>query len=114
MGNPHDAPTAQQLLAAVREWLENDVMPAVSGRLQFHSRVASNILAMVERELADPAADAAAHAERLGLLGAADDAALAALVRAGRFDGELAHVLDVLEPSVRRKVEVANPRWLED
>lgn len=114
MGNPHDAPTASQLLAAVREWLENDVIPAVSGRLQFHSRVAFNILAMVERELTDPGADAAAHAGRLASLGAADDAALAAAVRAGGFDADLARVLDVLEPSVRRKVEVANPRWLED
>ena len=49
---PHDVPTAGQLIEAVREWLEGDVMAQTAGRLQFHTRVAINCLAMVERELA--------------------------------------------------------------
>ena len=114
MGNPHDAPSAAELLSAVREWLESDVMQAVTGRLQFHARVAGNILAMVERELEQPAVDAADHTARLAGLGAADDSALAAAIRGGDFDGRLAEVLAALEPSIRRKVQVANPRHLDD
>jgi hypothetical protein len=48
---PHDVPTAQQLVESVREWLERDVLTGTTGRLNFHARVAINVLAMVEREL---------------------------------------------------------------
>ena len=48
---PHDAPTAAQLIEAVREWLERDVAASTEGRLKFHARVAVNVLAIVEREL---------------------------------------------------------------
>ena len=46
-----DRPTAVELLGAVREFLDQDVMPAVEGRVQFHTRVAVNALGMLEREL---------------------------------------------------------------
>ena len=49
--SPHDVPTAQQLIESVREWIERDVLGETTGRLQFHARVAINVLAMVEREL---------------------------------------------------------------
>lgn len=112
MGNPHDVPSMRELVESVREWIERDVAPAVSGRLQFHSRVAVNVLAMVERELGAGPGQAAAHAERLAALGATSDAELAAAIRGGAFDGRLAEVLDTLEPSIRDKVAVANPRYL--
>ena len=46
-----DRPTAVELLDAIREFLAEDVMPAVEGRVQFHTRVAINALGMLEREL---------------------------------------------------------------
>ena len=49
----HDTPSAQQLVEAVREWLERDVMAGTTGRLQFHTRVAVNVLAMVAEFEAD-------------------------------------------------------------
>jgi aminoglycoside phosphotransferase (APT) family kinase protein len=49
-------PTAREILEAVRGYLTEDVMPATSGRLSFHARVAANMLAVVERELAQPEA----------------------------------------------------------
>ena len=70
MAEPHDAPSARELIESVREWIERDVAPAVSGRLQFHSRVAVNVLAMVERELEAGPVQAEAHAARLAALGA--------------------------------------------
>ena len=47
-------PTAREILAAVRGYLTEDVMPQTSGRLSFHARVAANMLAIVERELELP------------------------------------------------------------
>ena len=44
-----------ELLEAVREFLTNDVMPSTDGRVSFHARVAANVVAIVERELAQPA-----------------------------------------------------------
>jgi len=48
---PYGRPTASELLEAVREYLLDSVMPATSGRVAFHGRVAANVLAIVAREL---------------------------------------------------------------
>jgi aminoglycoside phosphotransferase (APT) family kinase protein len=48
---PHGRPTAAELLEAVREFLAGQVMPATSGQLSFHARVAANVLGIVAREL---------------------------------------------------------------
>jgi aminoglycoside phosphotransferase (APT) family kinase protein len=48
---PFGRPTASELLEAVREFLVGSVMPATSGQLAFHARVAANALAIVAREL---------------------------------------------------------------
>ena len=110
---PHDVPTAEQLVESVREWLQRDVMPATQGRLQFHARVAVNVLAMVERELRVGADQAAAHATRLAAFGCVDDADLAARIRAGDLDDCLPEVRDMVWASVRDKLAVANPKYLE-
>ncbi|NUR84407.1 MAG: hypothetical protein HOY71_10015 [Nonomuraea sp.] len=112
MAQPHDVPTAAQLVAAVRDFLQADVLPAVEGRLKFHTRVAVNVLGMVEREIELGPDQAAEHAERLRALGVADDAELAAAVREGRFDGDDALTAALIR-SVRAKLEVANPGYLQ-
>jgi aminoglycoside phosphotransferase (APT) family kinase protein len=48
---PYGRPTASELLEAVREYLLDSVMPATSGQVAFHGRVAANALAIVAREL---------------------------------------------------------------
>jgi aminoglycoside phosphotransferase (APT) family kinase protein len=48
---PHGRPTASELLDAVRGFLTEQVMPATTGQLAFHARVAANALAIVAREL---------------------------------------------------------------
>jgi aminoglycoside phosphotransferase (APT) family kinase protein len=48
---PFGRPTATELLEAVREYLLGSVLPATSGQLSFHARVAANALAIVAREL---------------------------------------------------------------
>jgi hypothetical protein len=110
--NPHDVPSTGELVEAVREWLQSDVLAATDGRLQYHTRVAINVLSIVERELALGATHEAAHLDRLRSLGVADDAALAAAIRAGDLDDRLAEVRALVWESVRDKLAVANPKYL--
>lgn len=111
--NPHDMPSAQQLVEAVREWLERDVFTATSGRLQFHTRVAINVLSMVERELRVGPTQAAVHADRLRQLGCADEADLAAKIRSGALDDRLPEVRELVWATVHDKLTVANPKYLD-
>ena len=105
----HGRPTAAELVEAVREWVEGDVRSATQGRVAFHSRVAANALATVQRELELAPAMSAGHAERMARLGAADEAALATGIREGRLLG--AEVEEVVAETVVDKLRVANPRW---
>jgi hypothetical protein len=105
-------PSAEELVEAVREWLERDVLTTTTGRVQFHTRVAINVLAMVERELQVGQAQAAAHDARLAQLGCADEAELAARIRNGDLDDRLPEVRDLVWATVRDKLQVANPKYL--
>ncbi|MDQ2649648.1 MAG: phosphotransferase family protein [Actinomycetota bacterium] len=106
-------PTAQELVEAVREWIEGDVREATQGRVQFHGRVASNALKIIERELALARAHVPRHAAGLASLGCRDDAELSARIRGGDLDDRLVEVRSIVARSVRMKLQVANPRWLE-
>ena len=44
--------TSAELLGAVKGFLMENVLPAVSGRDQFNARVAANVLGIIEREQA--------------------------------------------------------------
>ena len=113
MPEPHDAPSAAQLVEAVREFLERDVFDAVEGRVQFHTRVAINVLGMVERELALGDDQAAGHEAGLRGLGVSSEAELAALIRAmPDDDGRLPDIARFVRETVRAKLEVANPKHL--
>ncbi|OWY61544.1 hypothetical protein B7486_63240 [cyanobacterium TDX16] len=111
MAGPHDVPTAAQLVEAVREMLEDDVVGGTQGRVQFHARVAGNVLGIVERELRLGPAQADAHDDRLAALGVADDADLAGRIRAGTVGHDDDVVLAVVAASVADKLAVANPGW---
>ena len=113
VGEPHDAPSASELVEAVREWLERDVMPSAEGRLRFHGRVAINMLGMVEREIELGQAQASAHRTRLQRIGVTDDAELAAAIRDRQFDDRAGELRTLLRASVEDKLAVANPSYLE-
>jgi hypothetical protein len=111
VSRPHDVPTIGELVEAVREWVERDVSSGAAVS-PFHARVAVNVLAMVERELALGPEHDRRHGARLARLGVADDRELADGIRAGRFDDRLDEVRALVWESVRDKLEVANPRYL--
>ena len=126
-----DRPTVQELLAAVRAFLEEEAMPVLDRRRGFLARVAANVLAIVGREIADEEADLRAEWARLApligreaeapvglaaLRGAVRDGtvALSEHIRRGEADAEpLARaVRDHVRETVRAKLRVANPRYL--
>lgn len=106
-------PTAAELVEAIREWIETDVRDSTEGRVSFHTRVAANALNTLERELALAPTHLPAHRARLAALGYDSDEALAAAIRSGELDDRADEVRQAVGASVRAKLEVANPRWLQ-
>lgn len=122
-----DRPTAAELLAAVRHFLEHDIMPTVEGRRRFHTLVATNVLAIVERELATEEDTLRAEWTRLAaLLDAGDPPTtlktlrvsvrelterLAHEISEGRHDDD-GRVRAHLRQTTNEKLAIANPRML--
>jgi Domain of unknown function (DUF6285) len=119
-----DRPTAAELVEAVREFLERDVMAATEGRVQFHTRVAVNALGMIERELTlGPGFADAERARARALLGRDDDTGsdadlrdlereVAAGIRSGSLDDRGHAVRAHVRATVQEKLLVANPGYL--
>jgi hypothetical protein len=111
MAAPHDPPTAAELVSAVRAFLDGEHEAGSWARYQ--SRIATNILRMVERELTLGPGHAAAHTAALARLGVTDEAELAQAIRSGLLDERLDEVVAVVRDTVRSKLEVANPAYLD-
>ena len=127
-----DRPTAVELLTAVREFLELELLPGLEGRRRFHGLVAANVLAIVAREISGEETELVAEWQRLrelldvqasgppgrldGLRTAVRELTerLCARIRAGDADAGAfgdsvrAHV----RATVVEKLRVANPRYL--
>ncbi len=91
-------PSSAELARAVREFLEQEVMPATDGSLSFQARVAANVVAQIEREL---------HS---GLPDTTSDADVCAAIRAGSVDYQQAY--DAIRETVVAKLRISNPRYL--
>jgi hypothetical protein len=104
MSSIHNRPTAAELVAAVADFLETDVRDGTSGSVNFHTRVAANVLRTVERELLDDAPPP-------DLLGFADEAALSAAIRAGELDERGAEVASALRVLVLQRLAVWHPGY---
>lgn len=106
MSSLYGRPTVAELVAAVADFLDNDVRQATDGQVSFHARVAANVLRTVERELTD---DRAAP----DLLDYPDEEHLAAAIRAGDLDDRAGEVLPCLRELVRHRLGVAHPGYDE-
>jgi hypothetical protein len=111
MSGLYGRPTAAELVAVVADFLDSDVRGATEGQVNFHARVAANVLRIVERELLDDSAGAVTDA--LTGLGYADEAQLAAAIRAGDLDDRPDAVLACLRTLVRRRLDVAHPGYAD-
>jgi len=115
-----DRPTATGLVTAVREFLERDVMAATDGRVQFHTRVAVNVLNIVARELELGDGFAAAERGRAAALLGHDgpvrelEAELATAIRSGALDTRTDEVRAHVRATVREKLLIANPGYLPE
>jgi hypothetical protein len=128
----NDRPTAAELIAAARQYLEAELIPTLmDARLRFQTLVAANVLAIVERELGVEEEQLLHEwqwlADLMDLQGPAPQrlVALRQAVRQandtlcqqigqGWFDerSRLLALCRQLRPIVERKLEIANPRYL--
>ena len=117
---PQDRPTAAELLAAVADFLREEVMPVLDRsepRLGFQIRVAVNSLAILEREARlGPDADRREHErlrELLGRDGTLEELnrVLALELRTGQRDERDAALMAHLEATIADKIAIANPKW---
>ncbi len=126
-----DRPSYDELLAAVEQFLDAEIVPNVPGSRGFHARVAANAIRIVRRELSNEGEQLATEWSGLDtILGPADrpagreelrtalherNEALCALIRGGNADdGEAARqVFDHVRRTVRDKLTVSDPPLLE-
>ena len=95
-----DRPTAAELVAAARDFLEQELLPALDDeRLRFRTRVAANALAIACRELGSPGDE----------LSAEEIAELARKIRAGDVPPG---TLELLKRHVAAKLAIVSPRFL--
>jgi hypothetical protein len=118
-----DRPVGPELLAAVRKFLESELIPAQrDARLRFQTLVAANVLAIAEREWQHEEEQLALESQWLRRwIGATESGellpavqALCQRIRAGEFDEpeRFAALAADVRRSVERKLEIANPRYL--
>jgi Domain of unknown function (DUF6285) len=96
---------------AVREFLQNDVMAATTGRVQFHARVAANVMAMIEREISFGPEMLRVHTEGLTALGIATEEELARAIRTGALDYSAPAVTQLVRDTVSTRLAIANPKY---
>lgn len=109
-------PTAAELVAAVTEFLDTSLVRrdehgATDSQVRFHARVAANALRIVERELRDTTGGVVAEA--LAGLGFADEAALAAAIRAGDLDDRPGALTACLYTLVEHRLAIDHPGYTQ-
>ncbi|TXS89523.1 hypothetical protein FV139_19735 [Parahaliea maris] len=115
---PINRPDRSELIASVREMLEEQFLPNLDDKnLIYQSRVSINILKIVERELERGDAMIDAEQERLAsLLGEDGDvdslnASLIERIRAGRYDDAPQALMEHFLSTTLDKIAIDNPRY---
>src|SRR5262245_39976859 len=122
-----DRPTARELLATLTTFFEEELLPSLTGPLQYRVRVAANLVKILERELAlgpdhdagelralvdllaarSDEATSGAHTEKLAAL----NARLSEAIAAGRFDASPGPLWFALMTVTRNKLAVVKPGY---
>jgi len=114
---PFIQPSAADLTTAIREHLDNELRPKLSGKEAYDIRVASNILAILKRELElGPGAETRARNRLMDLLhleGSQEElnTALSDRIRSGKIDPDDIDLLAHLRQTVLDKLSIDNPRY---
>ncbi|GGC57041.1 DUF6285 domain-containing protein [Chelatococcus reniformis] len=114
---PSSLPPAADLVAIVREFMERDILPGAKDAMWFNVKVATNLLATVERELRQGAQLDAAEDVRLRQFvdgGSREErvAALSEAIRTGRLDWQSEGLAEHLRQTCAEALAVNNPKWV--
>jgi hypothetical protein len=123
-----DRPTREELLRGITRFLESELVPILKEPLRFHTRVAANLLKIIERELEMEEDHLLLEAQSLRQLMSSPTSrvkntlalkqeirdlnrALCLHIRSGRADQDprRQEVLAHLKETLIRKLEIANP-----
>jgi hypothetical protein len=116
---PLSTPPAAILLQAAVKYLEEELMPTLTGYHRFKTRVTANALNTVRRELVLRGAQAAAEHDRLvALLGhdgevEALSRELATKIREGSIALDDPKLRSHISRSLRDALTINNPKWLD-
>lgn len=115
---PQSMPSAPILLTAAVKYLEQELLPTLTGYHRFQTRVTANVLNIVRRELELREAQSAAEHERLRTLVGHDgdveglSAELSESIRRGAIDLNDANLRSHLRQSLADALAINNPKWL--
>jgi aminoglycoside phosphotransferase (APT) family kinase protein len=110
----YGVPDLGSLLDAVQSYIDTAVFPATSGRVQFHARVASNVLATAQREIRLSSEANTAFKNCYARFGVANEGELAQAVREGKLTEKTEELLASLRETVTYRLAVANPKHFSD
>ncbi len=108
-----DPPAVEDLLQAVREYLQEEVLPSADVNQRVHVLMAMNVVGVVERELVLGPKLEQEHVKALNTLGVNSEAELAQAIKSGALDAKRDEVLKVLRQTTIAKLTVASPAFLE-
>jgi len=127
-----DRPNREELLRGITYFLESEIVPVLEEPLRFHTRVAANLLKIIERELEQEEDHLRMEAQGLKKLLSCSPSekktspdlkqevrelnqALGLRIRQGEADDTPwgKEVLIHLKETVIRKLEIANPRMID-
>ncbi len=108
---PYDAPSAHQLIEAVKLFISEELDGEISQTQKWKLRIASNALGIASREIQNIAEDRKAFKDFLGDLNMDSEKELSDALRNGEFDSKLEDIHTKLTQLVHRKLVVANPSY---
>ena len=115
----HDQPTVNELVQAVKNFVDDSAMPELTGRAAFHARVASNVLATILRDLEARTVNDGEEKRRLLALLQADEMTplpalnqqLRDLIRSGELTIESGGLMDHLKKTAISQLKVDQPKY---
>lgn len=115
----HDQPSITELVRAVKHFIDESAAPNLNGHAAFHARVASNVLAIVMRDLdIRESADAAETARLRKLLNAPVESDLASLnallcaqIKSGQLDAGDSQLRAHLRQTTETQLAVDQPHY---